>query len=48
MTYRPCTYLDKKHTVFAHVVGGVDTLANMERIETDADDRPKRVSWRDG
>lgn len=43
ITYRPCTYLDKKHTVFGHVVGGMDTLANMESIETGAEDRPKRV-----
>ncbi|BES87291.1 Rtf2 RING-finger [Nesidiocoris tenuis] len=40
ITYRSCKYLDGKHTVFGRVVGGMDTLANIERIEVDNKDRP--------
>uniref|UniRef100_A0A0A9X987 Peptidyl-prolyl cis-trans isomerase-like 2 n=1 Tax=Lygus hesperus TaxID=30085 RepID=A0A0A9X987_LYGHE len=40
ITYRSCKYLDGKHTVFGKVVGGMDTLANIERIEVDNKDRP--------
>ncbi|XP_038059065.1 RING-type E3 ubiquitin-protein ligase PPIL2-like isoform X1 [Patiria miniata] len=43
ITYRSCKHLDKKHTIFGRVVGGMDTLANMERIETDKKDRPKET-----
>ncbi|KJE96117.1 peptidyl-prolyl cis-trans isomerase-like 2, variant [Capsaspora owczarzaki ATCC 30864] len=40
ITYRPCKHLDRKHTVFGKVVGGIETLAAMERIEVDKDDKP--------
>ena len=40
ITYRSCKHLDGKHTVFGKLVGGLDTLANMERVETDNKDRP--------
>lgn len=40
ITFRSCKHLDKKHTVFGKVVGGLDTLAAMEKIETDNKDRP--------
>lgn len=40
LTYRSCRHLDGKHTVFGRVVGGLDTLANMERVEVDNKDRP--------
>lgn len=40
ITYRSCTHLDKKHTIFGKVVGGLNTLNEMERIETDDEDRP--------
>ncbi|XP_033627166.1 RING-type E3 ubiquitin-protein ligase PPIL2-like [Asterias rubens] len=43
ITYRSCKHLDKKHTIFGRLVGGMDTLANMERVETDKKDRPKEV-----
>jgi len=32
--------LDGKHTVFGRVVGGLETLSAIERIETDNKDRP--------
>jgi len=41
ITYRSCRHLDNKHTVFGRVVGGLDTLNAMERIECDNKDRPK-------
>lgn len=40
LTYRSCRHLDGKHTVFGHLVGGLDTLAAMERVEVDNKDRP--------
>ena len=41
ITFRSCRHLDKKHTVFGKVVGGIEVLDKMEKIETDAKDRPK-------
>lgn len=41
ITYRSAKHLDKKHTVFGKVVGGIECLDKMEKIETDAKDRPK-------
>ncbi|XP_063820847.1 RING-type E3 ubiquitin-protein ligase PPIL2 [Pseudophryne corroboree] len=42
ITFRSCTYLDKKHTVFGRVVGGFDTLTAMENVDSDTKtDRPK-------
>lgn len=40
ITYRSCKSLDNKHTVFGKVVGGIDTLTEIERIEVDNQDRP--------
>ncbi|XP_041456134.1 RING-type E3 ubiquitin-protein ligase PPIL2-like [Lytechinus variegatus] len=39
-TFRSCKYLDEKHTIFGSVVGGLDTLTAMEKVETDKKDRP--------
>lgn len=42
--YKSAPHLDRKHTVFGRVVGGVETtLAAMERVPTDADDRPRET-----
>eukprot|EP00056_Hartaetosiga_gracilis_P005770 m.88742 g.88742 ORF g.88742 m.88742 type:complete len:540 (+) comp12273_c4_seq7:44-1663(+) len=41
-TYRACKELDRKHTVFGKVVGGMDTLMAMERIPTDDKDKPTK------
>jgi peptidyl-prolyl cis-trans isomerase-like protein 2 len=43
ITYRSCNHLDNKHTVFGSVVGGMEALLKMERIETDDGDRPKEA-----
>lgn len=40
ITFKACTHLDKKHSVFGRVVGGMDVLDLVERVETDVDDRP--------
>ncbi|XP_013789836.1 peptidyl-prolyl cis-trans isomerase-like 2, partial [Limulus polyphemus] len=40
ITFRSCQHLDRKHTIFGRVVGGLDTLNNIERIETDDKDKP--------
>lgn len=40
ITYRSCKHLDKKHTIFGKVVGGIETMNEMEKIEVDNKDRP--------
>lgn len=40
LTYRSCKHLDGKHTVFGKIVGGLDTMSAMERIEVDNKDKP--------
>jgi len=40
VAYKSAPHLDGKHTVFGNVVGGMETLAKMERVDVDADDRP--------
>lgn len=40
ITYRSCKHLNNKHTIFGRVVGGMETLNEMERIEVDNKDRP--------
>lgn len=42
ITYRSCRHLDNKHTIFGKMVGGLETLDKMERIETDVKSRPKQ------
>lgn len=41
ITYRPCKHLDRKHTIFARVVGGLDALSAIEAVEVaEGDKRP--------
>ena len=40
ITYRSCSHLDNKHSIFGSVVGGMDTLAAMERVEVGEGDVP--------
>ncbi|TPX35344.1 hypothetical protein SmJEL517_g02262 [Synchytrium microbalum] len=40
ITYKSCTHLDNKHTVFGKVVGGLETLSKIERVPTDDKDKP--------
>lgn len=43
--YKSAAHLNYKHSVFGRVVGGLDVLSLMEKVPTDADDRPLQV-WR--
>ncbi|KAI9766314.1 MAG: Peptidyl-prolyl cis-trans isomerase cyp8 [Geoglossum simile] len=40
ITYRPAKHLDRKHTIFGRVVGGLDALDRLENAKTDSSDRP--------
>lgn len=40
LTFRSCKHLDKKHTVFGRLVGGMETLEKIEKAPCDAKDRP--------
>lgn len=40
ITYRPTAHLDRKHTIFGRVVGGMETLSRLENAPTDDADRP--------
>lgn len=42
ITFRSAHHLDGKHAVFGKVVGGIASLDEMEKIETDKKDRPKK------
>jgi peptidyl-prolyl cis-trans isomerase B (cyclophilin B) len=40
VTARECPWLDGKHTVFGEVAEGMDVVDALERVPTDASDRP--------
>jgi peptidyl-prolyl cis-trans isomerase B (cyclophilin B) len=40
VTARECPWLDGKHTVFGEVTEGLDVVDALERVPTDASDRP--------
>lgn len=40
LTYKPTPHLDRKHTVFGRLAGGLDVLDRMEAVPTDGSDRP--------
>ncbi|XP_053375237.1 RING-type E3 ubiquitin-protein ligase PPIL2-like [Mercenaria mercenaria] len=40
MTFRSAKHLDGKHSVFGRVVGGLETLDAVEKIDVDKKDRP--------
>jgi len=42
ITYRPVPHLDRKHTVFGKVVGGLEVLDKMEEVPTDTDEKPEK------
>ena len=40
ITLGPTPHLDGKHTVFAHVVQGMDVVDRLGSVRTDGSDRP--------
>lgn len=40
ITYRPAQHLDRKHTIFGKVVGGMDVLSKLEKVPAGSGDRP--------
>ncbi|XP_076656738.1 RING-type E3 ubiquitin-protein ligase PPIL2 [Halictus rubicundus] len=40
ITFRSCRHLDRKHTVFGKIVGGLETLNAIEKVDVDNKDRP--------
>lgn len=40
ITYRACKHLDRKHTIFGRVVGGMETLKTIEDVDVDEGKRP--------
>ncbi|XP_076166310.1 RING-type E3 ubiquitin-protein ligase PPIL2 [Ptiloglossa arizonensis] len=40
ITFRSCRHLDRKHTILGKIVGGLETLNAIERVEVDNKDRP--------
>jgi peptidyl-prolyl cis-trans isomerase-like protein 2 len=41
ITYRAAAHLDRKHTIFGKVVGGLDVLQKLEDVPVDENKRPK-------
>jgi peptidyl-prolyl cis-trans isomerase-like protein 2 len=40
ITYKPAKHLDRKHTIFGRVVGGMEVLSKLENSPVDDSDRP--------
>lgn len=40
ITYKQATHLDRKHTIFGRVVGGLDVLQKLENVPVDSSSRP--------
>ena len=41
VTTEDASFLDRKHTIFGHVIDGMDIVDKIEQISTDGQDRPK-------
>jgi cyclophilin family peptidyl-prolyl cis-trans isomerase len=40
VTFKPCKWLDQKHTVFGRVISGYEICEKAEKIKTGAQDKP--------
>ena len=41
VTADDATFLDRKHTIFGHVISGMDIVDKIESSETDRNDKPR-------
>lgn len=41
VTMDDASFLDRKHTIFGHVIAGMETVDDIERLPTNHNDRPK-------
>jgi cyclophilin family peptidyl-prolyl cis-trans isomerase len=41
VTAEDASFLDRKHTIFGHVISGIEVVDQIERLPTDNQDRPK-------
>ena len=41
VTAEDASFLDGKHTIFGHLVSGLDIVEQIERLPTDRNDRPQ-------
>jgi cyclophilin family peptidyl-prolyl cis-trans isomerase len=41
VTAEDASFLDRKHTIFGHVISGMEIVLDIERLPVDSQDRPK-------
>ncbi len=41
VTAEDASFLDRKHTIFGHVIEGVSVVEDIERLPVDGQDKPK-------
>ena len=41
VTAEDASFLDRKHTIFGHVIEGIEIVEQIERLPTDRNDRPE-------
>ena len=41
VTALDASFLDRKHTIFGHVIEGIEIVEQIERLPTDRNDRPE-------